>query len=58
MGREHNRQRRDPGVLSDELSGRRLEQDSRKGPVGRERPMTQKEVETVLGVSPSEAGMG
>lgn len=56
MGREDNRQRRDPGFLNDELTGRRLKQDSRKGPIGRERPMTQKEAETVLGVSPSEAG--
>ena len=58
MGREGNRQRRDPGFLNDELTGRRLEQGSRKGPVGRERLMTRKEAETVLAVSPSEAGMG
>ena len=58
MGREDNRQRRDPGVLNNELTGGRLEQDSRKWPIGRKRLMTQEEAETVFGMSPSEAGMG
>lgn len=35
MGREDNRQRRDPGVLNNELTGGRLEQDSRKRPIRR-----------------------